>query len=246
MNHDRMFFWKQILGRMTTKWAKERQGLGCDVLFIGYTGLRTFVDPRGELHNVLHKCREAKIMLANPFAENSGSRLDRFLHPGGRTGHHGRSAIRGIEYLKSMRKTHREIRLKLYPDAPFLRLLVLGDHIWVQYYQTGLEKRVKAEYLFKHDPDSASLYTPFYQYFWTRWNDPRLPEYDLDTDELIYRDPKRGEQKRRKVKFQFSQTHDGARPKKPAPVKNASYLAPRQLASMLFKALFPANGRQNP
>jgi hypothetical protein len=42
--------------------------------------------------------------------------------------------------------------------------------------------------VFRHDRDPGGLYNPFYQYFLNRWNDPDIPEYDLDTDELVYRD----------------------------------------------------------
>jgi len=36
-------------------------------------------------------------------------------------------------------------------------------------------------------PESGGLYSPFYQYFLARWDHPDIPEYDLTTDELIYR-----------------------------------------------------------
>jgi hypothetical protein len=43
------------------------------------------------------------------------------------------------------------------------------------------------KYIFRHDPDTGSLYLPFYQFFMERWNNPEIPEYDLETDQLIYR-----------------------------------------------------------
>jgi hypothetical protein len=242
-----MISWKEIVEHMKAKWAKERQGLGGDMLFIGYTGFRTFVDPRGQLHNVLQKCREAKIMLANPFGDAPGGRLDRILHPAEHTGQNARSATRSIEYLKSIRNHRKDIRLKLYQDAPFLKLLVLGDHIWIQYYQTGLERRVNSEYVFKHEADQASLYAPFYQYFWSRWNDPRLPEYDLESDELIYRDPAHNEEKRKKVRFPQAYA-PGPAVRKDQHVRENVFPppGPRQIVSSLLKALFPLNGRQSP
>jgi len=42
--------------------------------------------------------------------------------------------------------------------------------------------------VFRHHHEPGGLYNPFYQYFLSRWNDPDIPEYDLDTDELVYRD----------------------------------------------------------
>ena len=54
------------------------------------------------------------------------------------------------------------------------------------------------KYVFKHDPDTGSLYLPFYYYFLRRWNNPDIPEYDLETDELIYRDLSGNEARREK------------------------------------------------
>jgi len=39
-----------------------------------------------------------------------------------------------------------------------------------------------------HDQDPAGLFTAFYQYFVMRWNDPAIPEYDLLTGDLMYRE----------------------------------------------------------
>jgi hypothetical protein len=61
-------------------------------------------------------------------------------------------------------------------------------------------------YVFKHDPNIGSLYFPFYQYFVGKWNETDIPEYDLETDELIYRD-KAGNEVRRE-KFEGAKTED--------------------------------------
>ena len=45
---------------------KERQGIARNVMVIGSTGFRTFVDPKGELHHVIQNCREAKITTPQP------------------------------------------------------------------------------------------------------------------------------------------------------------------------------------
>jgi hypothetical protein len=55
------------------------------------------------------------------------------------------------------------------------------------------------EYVFKHDKNLSSLYIPFYQFFMTRWNDPNVPEYDLESDELTYRDTAGNEVSREKL-----------------------------------------------
>lgn len=43
------------------------------------------------------------------------------------------------------------------------------------------------EYVFSQNHNDYGLYTLFYQYFTKRWESPEIPEYDLETDELVYR-----------------------------------------------------------
>jgi hypothetical protein len=43
------------------------------------------------------------------------------------------------------------------------------------------------EYYFRQNHNHYGLYTLFYQYFTKRWETPEIPEYDLDTDELVWR-----------------------------------------------------------
>ena len=71
---------------------------------------------------------------------------------------------------------------------PLLKLAILGDALCVRHYHTGLHVDDMPEYVFKHDRHPGGLYNPFYQYFLSRWSDPGIPEYDLDSDELVYRD----------------------------------------------------------
>jgi hypothetical protein len=53
------------------------------------------------------------------------------------------------------------------------------------------------EFAFKHDRNGG-LFDLFYQYFVSQWFDPAIPEYDLDTDELIHRDRAGNEVRREK------------------------------------------------
>jgi len=43
------------------------------------------------------------------------------------------------------------------------------------------------EYAFRNEPKTGGLYIPLFRYFLSRWQDPNIPEYDFDTDELVYR-----------------------------------------------------------
>lgn len=44
------------------------------------------------------------------------------------------------------------------------------------------------EYVFGHAQDPTGLFSAFYQYFVTRWSDPAIPEHDLLSGELVFRD----------------------------------------------------------
>jgi len=181
--HSPGFFSKKKL-----KDLKERNGFGRDIMVIGSTGYRTFVEPDGDLHRVLQKCRGAKIMLLNPLREGAIARAKSIPDPDISPESFREQIIRSIDFLKGLKESQKNIRLKLYRDMPLLKMAVLGDVLCVRHYHTGLHVDDMPEYVFKHDRDPGGLYNPFYQYFLSRWIDPETPEYDLESDELVYRD----------------------------------------------------------
>ncbi len=185
-----------ILARRRVKQLKERQGAGKDVLVMGSTGFRTFVDPEGDLHRVLQTCREAKIMLLDPLREGAVARAQSIPDPEVSPESFREQIIRSIDFLKGLKALHKNIKLKLYREMPLLKLAILGDYVCVRHYHTGLNVNEMPEYVFKHDSNPGGLYDPFYQYFLSRWRDPSIPEYELETDELVYRDRTGNEVKR--------------------------------------------------
>jgi hypothetical protein len=177
------------------KKLKKEQGFEKSVMIISSTGFRSFTDPTGDLHQVLRNCREAKIMLLDPLKDGVTGRAKSLADPDITPESFREQIIRSIDFLKGLKAYQKNIRLKLYRGLPLLKLAILGDYLCLQHYPTGLNVRKMPEYVFKHDQD-GSLFNLFYQYFATRWLDTSIPEYDLDTDELIYRD-KAGNEVRR-------------------------------------------------
>jgi hypothetical protein len=167
---------------------KEQQGVGRDLMMIGSTGFRTFVEPDGDLYSVLHHCREAKIMLLDPASEGARARAKAILHPDVTEEHFREQILKSIEFLGRLKEARKTITLKLYQDPPFLKLAILGDYIWMRYYPSALDVEMMPEYLFQHLQHQEGLYTPLYQYFLMRWNDPDIPEYDFERHALLYRD----------------------------------------------------------
>jgi hypothetical protein len=189
---------KELFTQSRIKRLKEKQGIARDVMIIGSTGFRTFVDPKGDLHDAIKNCREAKIMLLNPFSEGASIRASSIPAPDITQDHFREQIKKSIDFLKGLNGIRRNARLKLYNDVPFLKLAILGDYIWIQHYHAGLDVRVMPEYVFSHNQNSSGFYALFYQYFLNRWNDPEIPEYDFDTEALIYRDKAGNEIKRGK------------------------------------------------
>jgi hypothetical protein len=184
-----------LFARRRIKKLKEKQGFARDAMVIAATGFRTFVDRNGELYQVLHNCREAKILLLHPDSEGMRVRARSIAHAGA-VEDFSRQIGASIGFLKELRSRRQNVRLKLYQDVPFLKMAILGDYLWVQHYHPGLEAQEMPKYVFKHNQDRGSLYVPFYQYFLSRWHSADIPEYDFDSDELVHRDPSGKELKR--------------------------------------------------
>ncbi len=195
---------RSILTRRWTRKMKAGQGFGREVLLLGSTGWRTFGDPQGDFHSVLHNCREAKIMLLDPCGEGAKVRAKSILEI--TPENFGEQTRRSIGFLKELKAVQKHIRLKLYPDPPLFKLAILGDYLWIQHYHTGLDAQAMPEFLFHHNQNPASLYIPFYHYFLSRWNQTGIPEYDLEKDELIFRDGLGTEVKREKFDRRSAET----------------------------------------
>ena len=186
-----------LLTRRRLKKMKEEQGFGRNVMIINSTGFQTFADSEGDLHQVLRNCREAKIMLLNPLMDGVAARAKSLADRDTTPEIFREQIIRSIDFLKGLKALQKNVRLKLYGNAPLLKLAILGDYLCLQHNPMGLNVRNMPEYVFKHD-QHGGLFNLFYQYFVSQWFDLKIPEYDLDSDELIYRDKAGNEVRREK------------------------------------------------
>lgn len=179
---------KGLFRKKLSKSLKTKQGMARDIMVMGSTGYRTFVHPKTDLHEALKNCREAQIMLLDPSSEGARIRSRSIPHPDVTIDRFREQIQMSIDFLKGLNDVHRNLKLKLYSDVPFLKLTILGDYVWVQHYHSGMDVASMPEYVFKHNGKTSGFYEFFYQYFLNKWNDPAMPEYDLETRELIYRD----------------------------------------------------------
>lgn len=182
-----VFSTTEVLARRRVRTLKMSHSRAKNIMIIGSTGYNTFVDPRGDLHTVVWKCLEAKIMLLNPYSEAARARVNAMLDPAVTHESISLQVWRSIELCKQLKAGQKSVRLKLYSDPPHVKLAILGDSIWLQHYHTGLDVHTMPEYLFRQNHNDYGLYTLFYQYFTKRWENPEIPEYDLETDELVCR-----------------------------------------------------------
>ena len=176
-----------VLARRKIRKLKTKQGRAKHIMVIGSTGYNTFVDPKGDLHTVIWKCLEAKILLLNPYSEAARARARAVLDPKVGPDSLVDQVERTIELCKRLKAGQKSIQLKLYSDPPHVKLAIMGDSIWLQHYHTGLDVHTMPEYVFGQNHNDYGLYTLFYQYFTKRWDSSEIPEYDLETDELVYR-----------------------------------------------------------
>jgi len=188
---------------------KERYGTGRTVMVIGSSGYGTFIDQVGDLSTVLGKCVGAKILLVNPYSQAASTRIRALAHPDLTLENFREEVRQSIELLKRLKAIGKAVKLKLYSDPPLIKLVILGDYLWLQHYHTDLDIQKMPEYVLQHNLKGHGLYTLYYQYFVQRWESTEIPEYDLDTDELVYRGNTGGEVRR--VRFGPEEASEGAR-----------------------------------
>ncbi len=182
--------------RRKTAILKSQHGLGRPLRVIGFTGFSTFADPKSDLFPVVQTSLEAKILLANPLDDRLRRSIECLPDSVVTWEQVQREVMKSIALLKRLKAAGKRVRLKLYSDPPLVRLAILGEHVWLQCYHTDFEVGTRPEYVFHHDRQEHGLYALWYQYFLKRWSNQTLPEYDLDRDELVYREDSDGEVKR--------------------------------------------------
>jgi len=175
------------------KELKEEQGTGRTIMVIGSSGYSTLVDQVGDLSSVLDKCLGAKILLVNPFSQEATTRIEAIGHPQYTLATFREEVRQSIEFLKRLKAMGKAIKLKLYSDPPLVKMVILGDYLWLQHYHADLDVQTMPEYVLRHNRKDHGFYTLYAHYFEQRWESAEIPEYDLETDELVYRNKTGGE-----------------------------------------------------
>jgi hypothetical protein len=175
---------------------KEENTTGRTIMVMGSSGYSSFVDQVGDLSSVLDTCLGAKILLVNPYSQEVTARIEAIGHPEYTVSGFREEVRQSIVLLKRLRAMGKAVRLKLYADPPLVKMLILGDFLWLQHYHADLDIRTMPEYVLRHNRQHHGLYSLYAHYFEQRWQRIEIPEYDLDNDELVYRNAAGGELRR--------------------------------------------------
>lgn len=169
-----------------------------DVSVMSVTGYDTFVSQRRKLKNVIDHSYELRVMLMNPYGTGALRRLQSLGDPAPLLETYCQETAATIERLAALAAAGKQVTLKFYEDPPFWNLIVTGEYVWVQYCHDGHELKNQPEYVFAllRDQPTQGLFSAFYVHFLNHWSDPRHPEYDFATRQLIYRNDKGNEVKR--------------------------------------------------
>ena len=181
---------------------KEEQGTGRTISVIGSSGHSSFVDQVGDLSSVLDKCLGARIMLVNPYSQEASARIQAINHPEFTLDTFREEIRHSIQLLKRLKAMGKAVKLKLYSDSPLIKLVILGDYLWLQHYHADLDVQTMPEYVLQHNRKDHGLYTLYAHYFVQRWESAEIPEYDLDTDELVYRSRTGNEIRRERLEIE--------------------------------------------
>jgi len=118
-----------------------------DGFVLTITGFDTFADEKSLLGEALNNAYEIRVMLLNPHGEGAGKRVDSL--PEQITRQNFISEVESsIAHLNLLRTMGKKVSLKFYEHEPFWKIVVLGDHVWVQHCHSGCEVKREPEYVF--------------------------------------------------------------------------------------------------
>jgi hypothetical protein len=162
-----------------------------DVSVMSTTGYDTFVSEGRDLRRFIDDSYELRVMLMNPYGAGAKRRAQSLGKEESIAGYRQETEAT-IERLAALAAAGKKVTLKFYEQQPFWNLIVTGEYVWVQYCHDGQELKNQPEYVFalRKDKPAQGLFSAFYMHFLNQWNDPRHPEYDWNTRELIYRNDK--------------------------------------------------------
>lgn len=169
-----------------------------DALIVSVTGYEVFAAEGAPFRDTVAQCYETRVMLLNPESEGAAARIRSLEDPERAREAYRRETEASIACLRALAAAGRKVTLKLYETPPFWNIVVAGDHAWVKYCHHGRLLQSQPEFVFalRRDRPCVGLFPPFLVYALDQWGDPRHPEYDFATGELVHRDAEGRETRR--------------------------------------------------
>jgi hypothetical protein len=119
-----------------------------DVFVLTLTGFDTFVERNSPLNGLFATAYEIRDMLLNPACEASMKRVDAMSAQDVGLQSLLKEITASIAYLASLHRNGKRVSLKFYEHEPVWKVVVLGDHVWVQHCHHGYEVKRQPEYVF--------------------------------------------------------------------------------------------------
>ncbi|WP_124951725.1 hypothetical protein [Sulfuriferula thiophila] len=157
-----------------------------EVSILSLTG-REVLDTDSWVGSVLNECNEVRVLLMHPAGSGVYERTRLSANPEAARKAYRQEVEATIHYLTKLVAEGKRVRLRFYDAVPFWRLVVAGDYVQVQYcYSADASKWPEYMFELRKDQPGKGLFTPFYVNFLTQWQNQQLPEYDFETQQLIY------------------------------------------------------------
>jgi hypothetical protein len=185
-----------------SRWVKDGQLKRLpwkrNLTIVAVTGYGTFAADDSALRGIIQDCYELRVMLLNPYGPAAEAYAAAHADPEAALAEIRREVAASIAALNRLQGPGKTIVLKFYEDAPFWKLVFIGEHVWVRCCHITRDADKFPEYVFALQPEKPArgFFPSFYTHFLNLWNDLRHPLYAFNTNELIYRDAKGGKPRR--------------------------------------------------
>ncbi len=176
--------------RRRTRSLVRHSSLPRDVFVLTLTGYNTFVDRSSLFSEVIHTAYEIRVMVLNPWGKAAARRMEAISEEGADLESMRAEIADTVAALTSLHRMGKKVALKFYDDEPAWKVIVVGDHVWVQHCHHGVEMKRQPEYVFSLRPElpRQGFFVPFYTYFLDSWNKLQHADFDFSTQEMIWRD----------------------------------------------------------
>lgn len=185
-----------------SRWVKDKQLRAQpwkrDLTIMAVTGYGTFAAADSALREVLPDCYEIRVLLIDPYGAGAARYAAGHDDAEATLAEMRREWQASVASLKRLRGPGKNITLKLYEHPPFWKLVFTGEQVWVRCCHASRDAGKFPEYVFalQASKPNRGFFPAFYTYFLNQWQDPRLPEYDFEHDELLFHDSKGGKPRR--------------------------------------------------